>query len=358
MPVTIESEEDRKARLQREALRRSATQAYTPSEIGAEEQAVRDAAMESEIAIAGAEYADERGMSGSGLIGAPAAYLINKFTRNKKMAKGSKIARTKLTKAREAANLKRERLQGDKTRTEVYDQMSDYDKQQRGFGQETGLYKARRQDTLTDAGTAGKAATKERIAKQENQADIDTRLAYTKKRGAGAAEQFATDEQAAQSSFDNFNSLNQFMAASKEGREGGAAPLLSGVQNFLVSFGAPAEGLTDVAQMTTSINSILEKKIGQLGARGLTDKDMEILKDALPRMETSREARETVARILMKSNRNTVFQHMDRIKEEEKLYRISVPKPKFYSSIIDSNQYKDWVELQELKKKAGLSGWQ
>ncbi len=144
--------------------------------------------------------------------------------------------------------------------------------------------------------------------------------AYTKKRQEQNAERMGTYRKSADASIRSQRNLKQFMRASAEGREGGAVPIVSGIQNFLVTFGFSDTGLKDVAGMQQAIGSIKKEHMDELGARGLTDKDMEIISEALPRAETSREAREAVAGVLQKANDYKIREYIDLIESEKGNY--------------------------------------
>lgn len=117
---------------------------------------------------------------------------------------------------------------------------------------------------------------------------------------------FSEAEKAAQSAYSANKALDRFVAASATGDAGGAEPIMTATKNFLSSFGFEFDSLKDVASMESAVNQILGAKMAELGARGLTDKDMQILVAMLPQVETSREARETVAEIVRRSNESVI----------------------------------------------------
>lgn len=147
------------------------------------------------------------------------------------------------------------------------------------------------------------------------------------KETAGArAKRLAEGEKAAEAAADNLASLNRFLAESKKGTAGGAQPVITGVQNLLSSFGFSSAELTSTITMSQAIAANKAAYMKQLGARGLTDQDMKILGEALPKVDTSRTAREEVARILIKSNKATI----DRwYKDHQATYRNAPPGMEF-----------------------------
>lgn len=122
----------------------------------------------------------------------------------------------------------------------------------------------------------------------------------------GRSDALNKSAEAAEASADNLISLNRFLKESARGTAGGFQPLITGAQNLLASFGFSSNELVSTTTMAQAIASNKAAYMKQLGARGLTDQDMKILGEALPQVQTSRQARETVARILIKSNKATV----------------------------------------------------
>ncbi len=124
----------------------------------------------------------------------------------------------------------------------------------------------------------------------------------------------------AEASYNEMRALDRFLESSKDSTEGGAQPIISGVKNFLTSFGAEFEGLEDIAEMEQAIGDIKVNFFKEFGARGLTDKDMEIIKDALPRINTSRDARENVVGILKKAHAKSIEGYEHSLAEERRVY--------------------------------------
>ena len=105
--------------------------------------------------------------------------------------------------------------------------------------------------------------------------------------------------------------LDRFMRSSAGGLEGEGAPVLATVGGWLNTLGYDSDIINDTVLMQQATDEILANKMAALGARGLTDKDMEILQRSLPRVSTSHEARMEVARIIMKANNSTISDYVD-----------------------------------------------
>jgi len=140
----------------------------------------------------------------------------------------------------------------------------------------------------------------------------------------GRAEQQATAmgelEKAAEGAYRANRALDRFVAASSSGDAGAAQPFITGVKSLISSFGFDVAGLTDTVVMQQAIGDILGAKMAELGARGLTDKDMQILRDALPRVETSHPARMEVADIIRKGNMATIGEYSNQVNYEQQNY--------------------------------------
>lgn len=143
---------------------------------------------------------------------------------------------------------------------------------------------------------------------------------YLSARIADQAKAFADLEKSADSAVKANRALERFIQASANGTEGGAQPIISGLQNFFASFGFNPEQLKSTAVMEQAVGEILGAKMAELGARGLTDKDMEILRQALPRVNTSHEARLQVADILKRSNDSVINDYYSRAQAENQKY--------------------------------------
>lgn len=143
---------------------------------------------------------------------------------------------------------------------------------------------------------------------------------YMKKRREGQATQFQDLEKSAESAARQIQALDRFIAASEKGAAGGAQPLITSVQNFLSSFGYSSEQLKDTVLMKQVIGDVLGNKMAELGARGLTDKDMEILREALPRVATDRASRVAVANVMKKNATRTLDEYKAARSEEERIY--------------------------------------
>jgi hypothetical protein len=143
---------------------------------------------------------------------------------------------------------------------------------------------------------------------------------YIETRRGDQAKALTDLEKSAQSAYNQFNTLDRFIAASEKSFAGGAATVLAGVNNFLSSFGYNSESLKDTRVMEQAIGDILGNKMAELGARGLTDKDMQILRDALPRVETDKKSRVEIAKIIKKANANVLKEYETARNEEARIY--------------------------------------
>jgi hypothetical protein len=72
--------------------------------------------------------------------------------------------------------------------------------------------------------------------------------------------------------------------------------------------------------MQSAVSEILQNRMREHGARGLTDADMKILKSHLPTIATSRESRVNVANILKKQNDYDIRLYDEELKWQEENY--------------------------------------
>ena len=186
---------------------------------------------------------------------------------------------------------------------------------------------------------------------------------YAEKRMSDAAEGMTALTKSAESSYKGNKALDRFLAASNTGTQGGAQPIITGVQNFLSSFGYAPSELKDVRQMEQAIGDMLGHKMEELGARGLTDKDMEVLRESLPRVNTDRAARENIVRILKVTNNNIISEWEGQRSQEFQTYpELSkrIPEPVWYKE--HKNAMKGitpktatMADIQETARKSGKS---
>lgn len=139
---------------------------------------------------------------------------------------------------------------------------------------------------------------------------------------SGKIEAGVTEESrsAAQAAYKNSAALERFIENSDTAQGGLLQPVFSFAQNFFASFGFDAESLKSVDDMRSALNSILESKMEQFGARGLTDQDMKILSEELPKINTSKSSRVNVARIMQKAFDNDIREYDNRLRQEKELY--------------------------------------
>ena len=159
---------------------------------------------------------------------------------------------------------------------------------------------------------------------------------YAEERLSGLAKDMQALDKSATSAYKANKSLDRFIEASKTGTEGGAQPIISAAQNLLASFGYSPESLKDVRVMEQAVGDILGTKMEELGARGLTDKDMEVLRQALPRVNIDKNSRLEVAKIVKKANDFTINEWENARSEEERIY------PEIAGRVAKPAWYKDW----------------
>jgi hypothetical protein len=143
---------------------------------------------------------------------------------------------------------------------------------------------------------------------------------YAETRMTGRANSMADLEKSAENAFKQIQALDRFIAASPDGSAGSAQPIMTALQGFISSFGYDSKNLTDTRVMEQAIGDILGSKMAELGARGLTDKDMQVLREALPRVATDRPARETIANIIKRSHQTTIAEYQHQRGEESRIY--------------------------------------
>jgi hypothetical protein len=162
-------------------------------------------------------------------------------------------------------------------------------------------------------------------------------------------------EAKASSAASTINSLDRFLESSPSAAAGGLQPLFTNVKNLLSSFGISPDSLVNEQKMSAAIDQILMGKMESMGsaARGLTDRDMESLRNSLPRINTDRRAREEVARIVKKSKAYDIEDYrIQRISESENFPDIARvrPAPRFYL---------DWIkrtkDFDQLKRQYSTS---
>ena len=125
---------------------------------------------------------------------------------------------------------------------------------------------------------------------------------------------------AAKTAANNIAALDRFIKNSDSADGGLLQPVFSLAKNFFASFGFDPEGLKSTDDMQSALNSILESKIEQYTARGLTDADMKILKEELPKINTSKDSRVNVARIMQKMYDNEIRVYDERLRQEKEMY--------------------------------------
>lgn len=157
----------------------------------------------------------------------------------------------------------------------------------------------------------------------------------------------------AESAAVNLPAMERFLASSDLASEGAAQPLFTFVKGLATSFGVDFESLTAETIGDQANKQVLARFMSELGARGLTDQDMKVLKDSLPKLSSSREAREEVARILMISYDKTLSDFSHRFEKMATKAEVShmAYKPRFLEAW---EKNKGLGNLQDVKIRNGI----
>lgn len=181
----------------------------------------------------------------------------------------------------------------------------------------------------------------------------DPSYEYAKERLKKQAAQMDDLEKAAESGYKKIKALDSFMSMNDEAQQGNVQPLITGIQNFLASFGAEFEGLEGVRKQEQAIATIQANYMQELGARGLTDQDMKILGQSLPRVNIDRKSREDVVRILRKAYTNDIEEWAHRRSQEDANYdslKGKLYNPRWF------DEYKQ-NKSRETKEETTNDGW-
>lgn len=366
-PLMTEEEEDEMA------ARQARIDALMPSAKTPEELAMEQKSLRGQAKIAGQKAYDDKSWTGGGLLGVGLAAGLNKlgWGRGDSPEERAETAYKGLEQSRQQEAMKRRRLGLDEATKTVEGELFKEDTASTLSGRQVtaaDLANENKMEAVTEADIVDRAqATRQEQFRQRaatvadnrrktaaaKAATVARRAAYTSARMADQAEIMTKASTSADTAFENNLSLDQFMLDSAEGREGGAAPILSSVQNFMTTLGFTAEGLEEVAGMKQSEATILARYMEALGARGLTDKDMEILRETLPQMGTSREAREKVVRILKRNNNEKLFKYVNAMDKEKLAFPdMYQNEPSWYEDVVDSPAYGAYQELDRRKRAA------
>lgn len=218
------------------------------------------------------------------------------------------------------------------------------------------------------------------VPKTKSQIRIEEEAALAPVKAAGAALTQEAQEEAkrvsaaansANTAFSNINSMGKILNLSPNAPQGALQPLITNVQNLFSSFGFKIDDLNNAQVVDATINKILKDVMGELGARGLTNTDMETIRASLPRLNTSKEARDAVANILIKSyNKDIENFRIARVNQARVSPEIASRKetPLFYIQWLESagltaelkNRYKNADQfgkdnlIQSFNRKFGL----
>jgi ribosomal 50S subunit-associated protein YjgA (DUF615 family) len=180
------------------------------------------------------------------------------------------------------------------------------------FAKEQG-YKGSFLDYQTDIREAGRTSLAVTVGGKGEQK-------YVEKRQEQQAQQMADLQKKAGGAYRQNQKLDNFIKSAGKGYAGSLAPIRSSLGNFFASFGFGTEALRDTTAMQQTVASMKADYMQELGARGLTDKDMEILDAALPRIETDPAARLQVANVLRKYNTNLIDEYDLALQSEKETY--------------------------------------
>ena len=178
--------------------------------------------------------------------------------------------------------------------------------------------------------------------------DMSGKDPYMKKRLEKLAERAGEITKTAESSVDKIVALDRFINKSDKAQQGGMQPVMTGLKNFFSSFGVDFESLKSEREMEQAVGDILANYMQELGARGLTDKDMEILRQALPRVNTDKESRTAIARILQKTYAKDIDEYGLMREQEDAAYpelKGKVFRPKWYKTY--QRMDKAWLPSEE-----------
>lgn len=127
------------------------------------------------------------------------------------------------------------------------------------------------------------------------------------------------------SGIDMMNNLSVMKSVQDDSIHGGLAEAGKLVGNLLASVGVDQDWITATNLTDRSSNDILRQYMVKLGARGLTDKDMDILRSSLPTFRTDIKAQSEVIRILEKG----IGENITDYKTMSKRLRVKYPNNYF-----------------------------
>lgn len=181
-----------------------------------------------------------------------------------------------------------------------------------------------------------------RLMEQKKQEDIISRKGKTLEDvEKDIYTDFKNNQKTAEGAFSTINSMELYKKLSPNAAAGGVQPVFTGLKNIISSFGFTPESLSNEQIMSSAIDHILTYKMKELGARGLTDTDLRTIRNSLPNLNTSKEARIAVANIVQKANTKVIDQYrVDRLNLGEKY-------PDRASSLPFPNFYKEWISQTE-----------
>ena len=135
------------------------------------------------------------------------------------------------------------------------------------------------------------------------QAETDPFLVSYAKNQATAYDEMA---KSAVSGIEIIDNLNNMKTVQNDSLHGGLAEAGKQVGNMLASVGVTADWITATNLTERASNDILRGYMVKLGARGLTDKDMDILRSSLPTFKTDKHAQSEIIRIIKKGVENNI----------------------------------------------------
>jgi len=166
-------------------------------------------------------------------------------------------------------------------------------------------------ETLNNIATTQTATkTAATVAEQKQQDAIALKQADIDMTSAGIM--YDEGNKAAKTASANIQTLERMAMYSDDAPEGALANLEQLFTSTLNSFGLRVGQGTAGEMIAQGAAQMLGNKITELGAKGLTDKDMEVLRTISPDMLNSKDGRDKIGRILIKLEKSRIFEQMDR----------------------------------------------
>jgi len=204
-----------------------------------------------------------------------------------------------------------------------------------------------RRDRLNNKDRVAAAAEEERIRKEILQ---NAPLEGYKKLAMNERNTLYNEgARAAKSAVQGVRNMDTIIEATNSGTFSGTlAPAFESIAGVLVSLGADNSRAYDNTQLIAQARAgSLANYMKELGARGLTDADMKVLSEYLPRMENSPEARLKVAETFKEASYRSIESQMQRYEQDMEMNPNIRSKPVWY------DEQKKLALIRELKRREG-----